>query len=696
MSILKSWTAFWLPHMLHDDTPPQRFNPYSLISPSFRKFIRNRVTGAGKSRKMRVGALLLYSKRLFPSFTEEMVREKVADFAKAVARTEPSVLPRKRRMFLEIQRTLDEFCPQGEEMVADYTRPFPPSVSACHEYSRGEGGLQAYIRDFPLNGFLQDPVVKKVLMAFRLTDTDLGPDGPLGMLWERMLRCLIHEAIEELGLPEAEWKPILVGATGLTEPLKVRIVTKAEWMVQLLTPVQKAWHGKMRTHPVFQLIGGSSVEDALSPMKLGKGEKVVSGDYSAATDNIFLTYTKEAAEAMLERTRFDLPEGLPTCTEAFLRKLVVHSLTRSVLDLKGTSPVPITRGQMMGHILSFPLLCIINRAASCMAVPRGSFMRINGDDVIFPATKNIYRRWKSATRSVGLEFSLGKNYYSRDLALVNSVYCVYSKEQNRWVSLDVPNVGLLNMPIDRQVDLKSGRQVLPWEQLAQLFREFSSFSSKETHTKYLSMFRKYYPILRGFPGPIYGPTEYGAFGAPVPTPNHKFTNNQLMWMNAHRLGIFNYREGTRNSYSKICNRYESYIAIEVTKGAYRFGPLNPGESFGPPRRMGVLVDPYSRDGGMGYRLMAMRRWFEDLSSNKHVKIFGARRWNKFKLARKESGGVPPLPSGFLNSVLENRTWSMRPAWHRDRDIIGERYEDSAKYLHEIFRAPEEPEEETTR
>jgi len=597
-------------------------------------------------------------------------------------------------MFLEIQRTLDEFCPPGEEMVADYCRPFPPSVSACHEYSRQEGGLQAYIRDFPLSGFLVDPTVKKVLQQFRLTDTDLGSGGPLNYLWERMLRHLIKEAIEELGLPEEEWKPILVGATGLTEPLKVRIVTKAEWMVQLLTPVQKAWHGKMRQHPVFQLIGGASVEDALAPMQLSKGEKVVSGDYSAATDNIFLTYTQEAAEAMLERTRFRLPESVPSCAEAFLRKLVVHSLTRSVLDLKGSDSVPITRGQMMGHILSFPLLCIINRAASCMAVPRSSFMRINGDDVIFPASKNIYRRWKAATRVVGLEFSLGKNYYSSDLALVNSVYCVYSKTQKRWIALDVPNVGLLNMPIDRQVDLNNGRQILPWEHLAQLFREFTRFAKPGEHDKYLSMFRKYYPILRGFPGPFYGPVEYGAFGAPVP-PKYSYTKNQLQWMNAHRLGIFNYQEGTRNSFSKICNRYEDYIQIELTKGMYKFGPLPLGSSIGPPRAADGILDPYQRDGGLGFRLMAMRRWFEDLSSNKHVKIFGARRWNQFKLSRKDEGGIPPLPANYLHKVLENSTWSIRPAWHRQRDIVGVRYEDDASYLHEIFQAREDITEETT-
>nr|UJQ92750.1 MAG: putative RNA-dependent RNA polymerase [Narnaviridae sp.] len=695
MSILKSWTAFWLPHFLHDDTPPQRFNPYSLISSSFRRFIRNRVTGSGKSRKFRIGALLLYSKRLFPSFTKEMVRDKVADFSKAVARVEPSVLPRKRRMFLEIQKTIDEFCPPGEEMVADYTKPFPPSVSACYENSRSEGGLQAYMREEVLHGFLQDPLVVKLLQQYQLTEYDLSPAGPLGDLWKRMLGYMIREAVADLGLPEQEWRNILVGATGLTEPLKVRIVTKAEWFLQLLTPIQKAWHSKMRQHPVFELIGGADVETALSDLKLKKGEKVVSGDYSAATDNIFLTYTKYAAEAMLERTRFKLPLGqdIPWYAESFLRKLAVHSLTHASLDLKGSDLVPIIRGQMMGHILSFPLLCLINRAASCMAVPRSTFMKVNGDDVTFPASRRTYKNWKASTRCVGLEFSLGKNYYSRDLALINSVYCVYDKKLGRWKALDVPNVGLLNMPIDRQIDPVSGRQVLPWEHLAQLFREFSAFASEKNHGLYLSMFRKHYPILRGFPGPIYGPVEYGAFGATVPK-GHVFTKNQLMWMNAHRLGIFDYKEGTRNSYSKICSRFEYHIleinSLKSPNDGLHFGPVPLGGSIGPPGRLrGLLIDPYARDGGLGSKVMAMRRWFEDLSSNKHVRIFGARRWNQFKLSKAKSGGVPPLPPNYLHKVLENSVWSYRPAWYRQRDVVGARYEDDASYLHEIFQAPEE-------
>lgn len=663
--------------------------------------MRNRVTGSGTARRIRVGALLLYSKRLFPSFTAEMVREKVVDFSKAIARPEPDVLPRRRRMFLEIQKTLDEFCPEGDYMYADYTKAFPPSVSACHEYSRTEGGLQGYIRDFPLEGFLMDPAVRKVLDMWRLTETDLM-EGRLDQeLWERMLRHLFQAAIEELGMPEEEWKPILVGATGLTEPLKVRIVTKAEWFLQLLTPVQKAWHGKMRKCPTFQLIGGASVEQALEGLRTGKGEKIVSGDYSAATDNIFLTYTREACEAMLERTRFVIPKGSHPSTEAFLRKLCVHSLCHAALDLKGVpDPIPVTRGQMMGHILSFPLLCVINRAASCMAVPRSRFMRINGDDVIFPANVKEYRSWKIATRCVGLEFSLGKNYYSNRLALVNSVYCTYDKLLGRWRPLTIPNVGLLNMPIERQVDLETGRQILPWEQLAQLFREFTSTASTRESSKYLSMFRKYYPILKNYPGPLYGPVEYGAFGARVPSPKHKFTHNQLVWMNAHRLGIFDFRQGTRNIYSKICRRYEAHIRIQ-TDGEYSWGPCDYGKAYGPPRAPALwfkgYLDPYSQDMGLGSTLMATRRWFEDLSSVKHVRIFGARRWRQFLLASRSSGGIPPLPENYLHKVLNNSTWAYRPAWHRPRDLVGVRYEDDASYLHEIFQAhPEEDmREETT-
>jgi len=308
-------------------------------------------------------------------------------------------------------------------------------------------------------------------------------------------------------------------------------------------------------------------------------------------------------------------------------------------------------------------------------------MRINGDDVLFPANSSEYRKWKRATRSVGLEFSLGKNYYSRDLALVNSTYCTFEKTTGKWKTVSVPNVGLLNMPLDKQVDTETGRQIMPWEVLAQNWREFSRFSTSKTLPVYVRLFRQYYPILKGFPGPIYGPTEWGGLGAPIPD-GHKFTRNQLMWMNAHRLGLFTFLHGTRNDYSRLSKMYHEELEKYVG-GIYEWREPGYGESFGP-LDSGPFLDPYQKDGGYAGQIMALRRWVVDASSMKHVKIFGARRWNQFKTSLKH--GIPPLPQKFLDMLRNNEVYFPRPGWFRSRDMTGVRYEDSASYLHEIFQA----------
>lgn len=78
VSLLKSWVAYWLPLVLGDETPPQKvINPYALLDGPFRTFWRNRMTGKGKSRRISLAALMLYSKRLFPSLPEQMVKDKI-------------------------------------------------------------------------------------------------------------------------------------------------------------------------------------------------------------------------------------------------------------------------------------------------------------------------------------------------------------------------------------------------------------------------------------------------------------------------------------------------------------------------------------------------------------------------------------------------------------------------------------------
>jgi len=91
-------------------------------------------------------------------------------------------------------------------------------------------------------------------------------------------------------------------------------------------------------------------------------------------------------------------------------------------------------GQLMGSIISFPFLCIINATVSRMALELSlgrklefyqleSLLKINGDDCVLADTsddQNLYPVWESVVRYVGLEPSVGKSFYSREFILINS------------------------------------------------------------------------------------------------------------------------------------------------------------------------------------------------------------------------------------------------------------------------------------
>ena len=200
----------------------------------------------------------------------------------------------------------------------------------------------------------------------------------------------------------------------------------------------------------------------------------------------------------------------------------------------------------MGHILSFPLLCMINYSASTLDLPKDRFIRVNGDDVLFPATPKEYRRWETNTRNVGLKKSLGKNYYSRDTAMINSEVYTWDKKANRLVRLQFPNVGLLGYLSDF-LD-REGNIISPWEQLSGILRDFWKGVPLESQQTALRLIRRRYPIISGFPGSLFGPTALGCMGLPVPE-GHSYSRYQRIWMEAHRRGEYSYREGLHTDVS---------------------------------------------------------------------------------------------------------------------------------------------------
>lgn len=122
----------------------------------------------------------------------------------------------------------------------------------------------------------------------------------------------------------------------------------------------------------------------------------------------------------------------------------------------------VLEGQLMGHPLSFPLLCVINLSVYRCAIRRwvthngkynekeiyrtkqfslfddkdldgltfrmrvriGQFMHtrviINGDDIFFRAARSFSSYFEKAASDVGLKLSVGKNYVSPDVCMINS------------------------------------------------------------------------------------------------------------------------------------------------------------------------------------------------------------------------------------------------------------------------------------
>jgi len=224
----------------------------------------------------------------------------------------------------------------------------------------------------------------------------------------------------------------------LLEAFKVRTITKGDAdQYHLARRWQKVIHGVMRKQLNCRLIG-QPCNAALLSQTFGnspyfsfedKEGFFVSGDYESATDLLHPFLSEVANEAICQRLRVPLEDQwvLKQC-------LTGHELKYSK---KGTLHKQ-QWGQLMGSPSSFPILCLINLAATKVAyeeyfrslgvLKENEFavleelpMVVNGDDILFWCyQQDHYDIWKGVTKECGLKFSLGKNYTHKRVAIINS------------------------------------------------------------------------------------------------------------------------------------------------------------------------------------------------------------------------------------------------------------------------------------
>jgi len=181
-----------------------------------------------------------------------------------------------------------------------------------------------------------------------------------------------------------------------------------------------------------------------------------SGDYRGATDRISGTVGRLFVEELLEPLKADNPTLVDWAVKSLFETRVLSSGAKfsgtdpvfgltgkklqefweQLLAEAGASDFEQKTGQLMGHVLSFPILCFINYLAYheswerslCMKLSVGrsrDWLRpppclVNGDDILF-FTNDLHRTtWEETLGGYGFFKSIGKNFYNRQFCLINS------------------------------------------------------------------------------------------------------------------------------------------------------------------------------------------------------------------------------------------------------------------------------------
>jgi hypothetical protein len=313
---------------------------------------------------------------------------------------------------------------------------FLPTTSACQQASYGSGAL-SLTEKLELDPELRIGLIPRTQVAIAS--------------WQRDHLEFWTDEIEACWNDTARRAELLtVTAVPLTElGGKVRIITKGDGLLySCLQPLQQhmlsCWkHCEASTMLIQDLTASvQSMRDALVPphLKVDIDTLVfVSGDYSAATDLMKKNATFHVLSG-LEGTDVPAPQKL-WAARSFLPGEVNYPEKYE----KELPPVMGIDGQLMGHPLSFPILCIVNLSVLKVALERWSrdqpdllqaeqvarvilkHAKINGDDILFCAPDTVYPYFRSVAAEAGFQISQGKNYVSKFACTINSQLFSFNK-----------------------------------------------------------------------------------------------------------------------------------------------------------------------------------------------------------------------------------------------------------------------------
>jgi hypothetical protein len=339
-----------------------------------------------------------------------------------------------------IKRVVLELFRDVEYTTEDRMRVFSPSTNANYNRSKSEKGAFGEIME--REDLFDDLNQKPLFVEFNEESVDLqglkrlfegesleelksnnlrGQEGKTIEMKENVSER--YRKVYNRMLDEAMVEKPFVEPVGLAESLKVRVISKGPPLTYtVLKPLQKKLHSTLRRHKLFRLIGEPVTEEIVNEELPPKdGTCYLSGDYSAATDKLAPWASEVAADAISDCLQLTEQE----------RTLFKRALTQHIFVSDDEKEIPQRWGQLMGSIISFPVLCIINAAVLLVTneVIRGRNLKlkhlkgfINGDDLLtqLPDYDPYRIVWERVAECVGFIPSIGKYYWHPNALNVNS------------------------------------------------------------------------------------------------------------------------------------------------------------------------------------------------------------------------------------------------------------------------------------
>jgi len=298
-------------------------------------------------------------KKLLPSPCSCLARSNMAEWRERQTKEGHNVLPKGFLAFVESE--VERMFPLGwDDSYVAAIGKYVPNSSACVERSSRKGGARAEI------------------------DLDDYLDKVTG--------------VRSASLSPFKYTEVLTAG-------KLRALTIAPVDLNVLRPLHKIIFDRV-SRQKWSLIGPPSPGKFRKAGFQFRGTPLLSGDYASATDNLDLRVSSCILGAILDRA-----ESVPDRVKVFAMASLYPQVT------VGDEVVDVKRGQMMGSLLSFPLLCLYNRISSLWALGRVP-MLINGDDLV--AETRHPERWFRLLPALGLEPERSKSGISRTRLEINS------------------------------------------------------------------------------------------------------------------------------------------------------------------------------------------------------------------------------------------------------------------------------------